>query len=483
MTVRTCFVVISHTVDDAFEDLVLSLRAFCPGADIAWYNSGKSAETPFDLLRVTPSRPLKYRKITPAFFDIFEWSLGEEYDRVVNVETDLAFIKPGFLEFLDSYMKGADYLIPGLRPHIPSASLWPVHRSLLGERDELVSLLGTGHMNRGFSPVQVFGRGYVSAVVSGDNYPRLRAFVERNQQPHRSLALQELILPSLADSAGVTARSYPPHLSRFNRYRPFQAPLDLESALSTPDSFFIHPIRRDAGDPVRSVVRHLIRGEPRQPGADGPGSRAEEHVIQSVRGKKSLQGADLSDLDLSGENLTDAMLRGAHLARSTLIGADLRGANLSGALLTATDLRGADLSRAFLGGAFLGYALLREADLSGAYLRGAELHESDLSEAHFNGADLSGAFLSDVVLRKADLRQANLQGTELCETDLSGALLQGASMHGAVLAEVTWDLETGWPSGEFERIKKISREDSPGRFVARMEGAVDRRVHIQHPWT
>ncbi|GGY15978.1 hypothetical protein GCM10010384_22410 [Streptomyces djakartensis] len=482
--VATCFVIISHTVDDAFEDLVLGLRAFCPGADVAWYNSGPPMETPFDLRLVTPARPLKYMKITPAFFDIFEWALNEGYDRIVNVETDLAFIRPGFLDFLDSYMQEADYLAPGLRRNIPSVSLWPAYRTLAGEREKLASILGTSHVHRGFSPAQVFSRGYISAVLSSDSYARLRAFVEQNQQPERSLTLQELILPSLADSVGVPSRSYPAHLGRFNRFRPYQAPIDLKHALNAPDAFFIHPVRRDSEDPVRSFVRGLVRDTPQQPGAsDATGGRTwtKAGAIQAIRDGQALKGADLSGLDLSEADFAGAMLRGASLAEATLIGTSVRGANLSGAFLGGADLRAADLSGAFLGGAFLGWVLLGEANLSGAYLRGTDLHEADLSCAHLNGADLSGAYLGDAVLERADLRQANLEGADLREADLSGALLEGASLRGALLAEARWTPETRWPTGEFDAVRNMSREESPGKFVVNTDESLQVRVHVQHP--
>jgi hypothetical protein len=262
---KTCFVVISNTVDDAFEDLVLSLRRFCPSADIAWYNSGVQRETPFGIRRVLGGRPLKYMKITPAFFDIFEWAAREECDRIVNVETDLAFINPGFLEFLQRQMRDVDYLAPELRCRIPQVSLWPAYRTLAGERQELAEILGMSYLNRCFSPAQVFGRGYISAVLSSDIYPRIRAFVERNQQPQRSWTLQELLLPSLADSIGVTLRSYPAHMARFNRYRPHQAPLDLNTARTASDAYFIHPVRRNDDDPVRSHIKELVRNAPQLP--------------------------------------------------------------------------------------------------------------------------------------------------------------------------------------------------------------------------
>ena len=89
-------------------------------------------------------------------------------------------------------------------------------------------------------------------------------------------------------------------------------------------------------------------------------------LIEAVKNKAYLGGADLG-----GAYLRGAYLRGAYLGDADLGGADLGGADLRGA-----DLRGADLGGAYLRGAYLGGA-----DLGGAYLRGAYL----------GGADLRGA--------------------------------------------------------------------------------------------
>ncbi|MEV6968905.1 hypothetical protein AB0M47_27675 [Hamadaea sp. NPDC051192] len=254
-----CFVILSDTVDDTFADVVSSLRRFCPDADIAWYNSGQRRDTPFDLLRVRRDRPLKYMKITPAFFDILEWAAESEYDYVVNVETDMAFIRPGFQDYVQRQLRDAHYLAPGLRHRTPEVSLWPSYHSLAKDRQELLSIMGMSHTNRAFCPAQVFSREYATTLLSSDMYSRVRSFVERNQQPERSSTLQELILPTLAEALGLTSRSYAAHLAQFNRFRPYQAMRDVEQAQRTPDAYFIHPVRRSSSDPVRAWIRDLVR--------------------------------------------------------------------------------------------------------------------------------------------------------------------------------------------------------------------------------
>ena len=85
-------------------------------------------------------------------------------------------------------------------------------------------------------------------------------------------------------------------------------------------------------------------------------------LIEAVKNKTDLTGADLRDAYLGGADLRDACLREA----------DLRGADLGHADLRGADLAGADLGGAYLGHADLRGADMRSADLHGAYLRGAE---------------------------------------------------------------------------------------------------------------
>jgi uncharacterized protein YjbI with pentapeptide repeats len=86
-------------------------------------------------------------------------------------------------------------------------------------------------------------------------------------------------------------------------------------------------------------------------------------------------------------------------------------------------LQGADLSQRDLSSRYLGYA-----DLQGARLTGTNLFMTDLSRANLSNADLSQANLSAANLSHADLRGANLNGANFLVTDLHGTLLAGADL-------------------------------------------------------
>ena len=111
----------------------------------------------------------------------------------------------------------------------------------------------------------------------------------------------------------------------------------------------------------------------------------------------NLSGVNLSDAILIDANLSDAILIGANLSGAILIGANLRGANLSGANLSGAILRGAVRRDADLSDADLRYADLRYAHLSGADLRYSYIRCANLRGANLRGANLSGADLRDVM--------------------------------------------------------------------------------------
>ncbi len=254
---KSCFVIISDRIDDCFQDLLSGLRTFCPSVDVAWYNSGRRQPAPPGVIAIPHSRPLKYAKITPSLFDMLEWAADQDYAWVMNVESDMAFIKPGFEKFVEEQLKDVDYIAPGFRTHIPDISEWPAYRSLRAELPELLTILGMSHTNRCFNPGQVFSHTYFRTLTSSEIYADIRAFVERNQRPDRSFTLQELILPTLVDRFGLSARPYPDDVAIFNRYRPYLSAYDIELAERHPDAYFIHPVRREVQDPVRSFVKKL----------------------------------------------------------------------------------------------------------------------------------------------------------------------------------------------------------------------------------
>jgi len=137
-----------------------------------------------------------------------------------------------------------------------------------------------------------------------------------------------------------------------------------------------------------------------------------------------LEGADLTQADL-----TEASLRNAHLEGASLLAAHLEGASLSHVHLEGSDLRGARLEISNLRGAYLQKANLNEAFLEG----------SDLRTAHLEGTDLGNAHLEGVSLKHAHLEGADLRGAFMSTaTALNDVTLGDSQGSIALLADIHW---------------------------------------------
>jgi hypothetical protein len=261
---KICAVILDHKNDVYLQDLIDGLRTFCPGLEIAWYNSGGEQPepgTPAAALPMLPnSRPLRYAKVTPFFFDMLEWAAGQNCDYVVNTETDVAFIQPGYEQFVTDAMRDTDFLAPGFARGTSTETWWRPYQSLVPELPELLQILGLDYTNKCFSPGMVFGSRYIEALLTAPWYADLRAFIARNQDPQCSKSLQEVLMPTLADALGVRVSDYPAQLAEFNRFRPWHSATSVLRALTTLDAYFVHPVRRDEQDEARQIVRQLAAG-------------------------------------------------------------------------------------------------------------------------------------------------------------------------------------------------------------------------------
>jgi uncharacterized protein YjbI with pentapeptide repeats len=168
-------------------------------------------------------------------------------------------------------------------------------------------------------------------------------------------------------------------------------------------------------------------------------------LIYANLSRANLTEADLSSAELNYANLTEADLSNANLSNGYFTHANLREANLRKADIRQTELSLANLTNASLRGANFLYSNLdktnlTKADLSGANISRANLSNANLTRANLTGANLRGsnlwkANLSNVNFRGADLRGANLSNTDLMDANLSNTDLIGTSFNNADLSK------------------------------------------------
>tara|TARA_Y100001968_G_C18892138_1_gene496715 strand:+ start:28 stop:579 length:552 start_codon:yes stop_codon:yes gene_type:complete len=96
--------------------------------------------------------------------------------------------------------------------------------------------------------------------------------------------------------------------------------------------------------------------------------------------------------------------------------------------ITGIDLHGEDLSKSSIAG-----AVVREANLSGVDLHGTVLTLSDLKGSNLNGIDLTDTLADRVNFQRTDLRNAVLINMIASGSSFAGAQIEGADFTYAVL--------------------------------------------------
>jgi len=126
-----------------------------------------------------------------------------------------------------------------------------------------------------------------------------------------------------------------------------------------------------------------------------------ERLLSEIKKGTSLEGANLTKVDLAGLDLSRVNLSGANLSRANLEGAtffdavienaELLGAILVGTDLTSVNLEGSDLTRCDMQGARLWHANLTNTNLIEANLDRCDFWNAKLFNARFWRTNLGGA--------------------------------------------------------------------------------------------
>lgn len=130
-------------------------------------------------------------------------------------------------------------------------------------------------------------------------------------------------------------------------------------------------------------------------------------IIEALRAKCTIAGADLSSIDAGGIDFTGADLRGADFTHAVLPGANFTGVNAPGADFVDATLSGANFTGAYLA----------NSDFTGAYLGQVNFTGTCLISAIF-----ACAFLGGAVLTNANIRRAVLAGTDLEDVCFSNTI-------------------------------------------------------------
>ncbi len=221
-------------------------------------------------------------------------------------------------------------------------------------------------------------------------------------------------------------------------------------------------------------------------------------------GKKLvLRHCDLTGLDISNRDLSDAELLNCDFSRANLTNSKLERARLNCSIFRSASLSRANLSKSDLRG-----CVLASADLSMANLRCADLREENTTQSsnaestlkygdaarptdanltNFNGADMENSRMGSIIaygasfqhaslkgagFAKAQLKNCDFTGANLAGADMNGAMLEGAIFHEAILTSTVFG--SSRPKGDAIRGAVLNVEITHGVNMQDMIKALDK---------
>ncbi len=153
-----------------------------------------------------------------------------------------------------------------------------------------------------------------------------------------------------------------------------------------------------------------------------------------------LSGADFSEASLQRIDFTNVILTGADLTninfyQGILTGADLTYANLTNSKIEEVAVLDTNFSNAIMKGINISNLSAEGSNFSNADLSKAVVKGAGFTNTQFSGADLSDSDFSGINLSNSKFVGANLSGIHLIGSVLSGADLTGADLTGADLTQ------------------------------------------------
>lgn len=181
-------------------------------------------------------------------------------------------------------------------------------------------------------------------------------------------------------------------------------------------------------------------------------------------------GSDLTGADLSGVNLSYYDFTDALLFKTNLSGCELFGANLTNADATGANFDHSNCTEAIFYRTGLGHTSFKQSILFNADMRGATLTSAAISSSDFRKVDLTNARLRDVTLIDSDLTGAAIVNVDLCNGVVDNTEFREANLCDSHLRGVTGYKTAGWIGTDIRQVNfagayRIRREIVDQNFL------------------
>lgn len=255
------FAVLAHENDEVLANQVENLRTFNPSCQVVLYNGGNQANLGKKLnIPICPySRPLQKGRLGHFFLDTMRWLKKTKlsYDFLVNLDSDVMFVRPGFEKFLKGLMRGYDCMgINMLLQHKPDdLPHWYPGQTMWREWERWKPVFQMDYFCGCLNSMQVYRRTIVNRMLAGLDMKLVNKLIAET----RVYALEEILYATLAVRCGAKHRSYPYESVEYVR---LDVPIRVEEvrqAQLNPNIYFVHPVLREMSDATRQWItfRHV----------------------------------------------------------------------------------------------------------------------------------------------------------------------------------------------------------------------------------
>ena len=357
VSLNACLV---HERPEVVADLVANLRTLDPNALILLYDGSPDGRLLLDPrvprgpgvhIHPTP-RPMKWGRLHDFAIDSMRWALANtDFDAITIVDSDQLQVRRGYAARIATFLR--DHPRVGMLgtapyPQPPSSRVDPV-KVAWREADLWRPFLDRLPGGAGafpywtFWPSTVFTREAAAGLVALFDGPALQEILQRTKM----WATEEIVLPTLVAALGFEIAANPASPT-YVRYRARYTRSDLDRAFRQPDVFWVHPIPRQLGDPLRAQVRREFAGY-----AAGSPPQARLHVVPrreivaAVQGMSNVEGwmepdeatllAEATVNALASSGIGTVVELGSYCGRGTVVLARVARAVSSAARVHAID--------------------------------------------------------------------------------------------------------------------------------------------------
>jgi predicted O-methyltransferase YrrM len=266
---RNVYLCLVHEKQECVVDLVHNLRVHDPASAILLYDGSSTAGLltgfPFDRFDVTlvpDPRPTRWGRLHDFVLDSMAFAVEHcPFDALTIVDSDQLAIRRDYSRYLSGFLRSSDGVgmfvtdpvvqtrettVGPVRAAWQEFSLWEPLLRYFGKDDR-------DFANWTFWPATVFTSHAAKALL---DLVRSNGLAREVLERTGIWATEEVIFPTLVSLLGFELRTNPTNTA-YVQYGATFSPDDVLAAIDTPDAFWMHPVPREYGNPVRCSIRRL----------------------------------------------------------------------------------------------------------------------------------------------------------------------------------------------------------------------------------